>query len=85
MKRFIYVLLIFTFLMVGCRKTNDVDCLANWNKLNICGQSEYTNCINISDLGAAMQILNEKYLPNTVGEYAQKCLLEGYRPPGMGK
>jgi hypothetical protein len=28
-------------------------------------------------------VLNQKMLPGTVGEYVQKCLEEGYRPPGL--
>jgi hypothetical protein len=84
MKNFLFLLVVLTLLLVGCRKTNDVDCLANWNRLGLCAYDDSAACNNIVK-SAAMQLLNEKQIPNTVGEYAQKCLQEGYRPPGMGK
>jgi hypothetical protein len=81
MKKIALVVLL-AFALGGCqeiniRKTNDADCLANWRHI-------FPDAHDMLGAGAiASDLMNKKQLPNTVGEYLQQCLEEGYRPPGL--
>lgn len=60
------------------RETNNSDCLSTWK--------DYATPDSIATLGVYYIVdllLNTKMLPNTVGEYLQLCLEEGWRPPEL--
>jgi nitrous oxide reductase accessory protein NosL len=68
------VLVLLALLLAGCRKTNDADCATNWRHMEVDPGDEAM----VVDL-----IMERHHLPDTVGEYLQECLEEGYRPSGL--
>jgi hypothetical protein len=77
MKRLLVLAVVAVLLGACSPRTNDKDCLLNWN-LQPKDAIEFLGVGNV-----ASQLLNEKQLPGTVGEYLQWCLEDGWRPPGL--
>ena len=77
MKRLLLIL-VLALMLAGCRKTTDKQCASNWRDL-ISGIDR--SILTTGEI--AGMILQQKMLPDTIGEYAQQCLEEGYRPPGL--
>jgi hypothetical protein len=74
MKKLLIVLLValaLTLGLAGCRSTNDSDCQYNWGEIYQPGD----------DRAVIIQlVMNNRFPPDTVGDYLQQCLEDGWMP-----